>query len=276
MTLPDAYRINLPHFEGPFDLLLFFIERDELDIRDIPIAQITDDYLAYVRAAEQLDIALAGEFLVVAATLMSIKARSLLPRLEVAEAGEVVDPRGELVDRLLEYQRYKATVGDLRALEASRQERHARPPDPAQFAPVAAIAAEEATWESVTLYGLAKAFERVMARQREREAQPRHRVVTYPYTIRDQSAVILRVVGLRGHVSFDALFGPSANRVHALVTFLALLELLNAGRVGLRQGAGVNQFSVTPPVATSPTADSVAGDSHVRKAAESSSGKVPA
>lgn len=240
--LPPAYHINLPHFEGPFDLLLFFIERDEIDVRDIPIARVTDDYLAYVREAERLDIALAGEFLVVAATLMSIKARTLLPRLEVDEAGEPVDPRGDLVERLLEYKRYKSAVAGLRELEATRAERFGRPFAPAQFEPVAEAAALEAAWDSVTLYKLAKAFESVLARRAEREARPRHRVVRWPYTIQDQSARILRVLELRGRVPFAEVFGDCADRVHAVVTFLALLELLNGRRVRLRQRPGVNTF----------------------------------
>ena len=240
------YHIRLPQFEGPFDLLLFFIERDELDIRDIPIARLTDDYLAYVREAERLDISLAGEFLVVAATLMSIKARTLLPRVELDGAGEPVDPRAELVERLREYKRYKETLGGLRDLETERAARHGRALDPAQFAPIAELAAEEAAWESVTLFGLAKAFERVLARRRERDARPRHRVARWPYTLRDESARILAAVGLRGRVPFAALFGDCDNRVHAVVTFLALLELVNGGRVVLRQRPGVNQFWVEP------------------------------
>ena len=117
----ETYTIRLPQFEGPFDLLLFFIERDELDIYNIPISRITDDFLSYIHALEDLDVDLASEFILVAAQLMSIKARMLLPRKQVDETGEEIDPRQELVDRLLEYKQYKAILDDMRQLEEERQ-----------------------------------------------------------------------------------------------------------------------------------------------------------
>ena len=122
----DTYQIKLPQFEGPFDLLLFFLERDELDIYDIPISRITDDFLIYINEMTDLDIELASEFMLVAATLMRIKARMLLPRKELDDEGQEIDPRQELVDRLLEYKKYKMLVEDLRLLEADRIEKHQR------------------------------------------------------------------------------------------------------------------------------------------------------
>ena len=103
-----SYEIKLPLFEGPFDLLLFFIERDELDIMDIPISQITNDFLEYVSNLEKLNIEVASEFIVVAATLMRIKSRMLLPRLSVDDEGNEIDPREELVEHLIEYKKYKS------------------------------------------------------------------------------------------------------------------------------------------------------------------------
>ena len=105
-----TYNIKLSQFEGPFDLLLFFIERDELDIYNIPIAKITDDFLEYIRHMEALNIDLASEFILVAATLMRIKAKMLIPRKPIDEEGNEVDPREELVQRLLEYKRYKSCL----------------------------------------------------------------------------------------------------------------------------------------------------------------------
>jgi len=115
-----TYTIKLPQFEGPFDLLLFFIERDELDINDIPIAKITDDFLTYIHQAEEMNIDLASEFVLVAATLCRIKAKMLIPRKEVDEEGNEIDPREELVQRLLEYKRYKSVLADMRKLEEQR------------------------------------------------------------------------------------------------------------------------------------------------------------
>ena len=112
----DTFTIKLAKFEGPFDLLLFFIERDELDIYDIPIAKITKDFLAYIRELEEMNIDLASEFIVVAATLMRIKAKLLLPRKQIDEQGNEIDPREELVSRLLEYKRYKSVLDELRQL----------------------------------------------------------------------------------------------------------------------------------------------------------------
>ena len=245
--MTDApYRIALPQFEGPFDLLLFFIERDEIDIQNIPIAKITDDFLGYIREAKQLDISLAGEFIVVAATLMSIKARVLLPREEVDAAGEVVDPRQELVDRLLEYKRYRGVLDELRRLERERGERFARPYLTEQFEHLVDEARGAAEWESVSLYRLLKTFERVLQRQADRAARPVHRVMRWPYTVEDERARISQSLRLRGRVAFVSLFGVCRDRVQAIVTFLALLEMLNAGLVGLEPLSGeANDFLVT-------------------------------
>src|SRR5580658_6853773 len=121
-AMQDTYEIKLPQFEGPFDLLLFFIERDELDIYDIPISKITNDFLAYLNSMEILNIELASEFILVAATLMRIKARLLLPRKEVDPiTGEEIDPRDELVNRLIEYKKFKEATEQLRVLEQERQ-----------------------------------------------------------------------------------------------------------------------------------------------------------
>ena len=106
----ESYTIKTQHFEGPFDLLLFFIERDELDINDIPISQITTDFLDYIRHLEALNIDVASEFILVAATLMRIKAKMLIPRKELDEAGNEIDPRVELAQKLIEYKKYKKSV----------------------------------------------------------------------------------------------------------------------------------------------------------------------
>ena len=115
-----TYEIKLPQFEGPFDLLLFFIERDELDVYDIPISKIANDFLGYLHHTETLDIEVASEFILVAATLMRIKAKMLLPRKELDEEGNEIDPRDELVRKLIEYKRFKLVVQDLQQMEETR------------------------------------------------------------------------------------------------------------------------------------------------------------
>jgi segregation and condensation protein A len=124
--MDNSYTIKLPQFEGPFDLLLFFIERDELDIQDIPIAKVTDDFLEYIRHMERMNIDLASEFILVAATLCRIKAKMLIPRKELDEAGNEIDPREELIQRLMEYKRYKSVLEEMRQLEEMRSQKNPR------------------------------------------------------------------------------------------------------------------------------------------------------
>jgi len=121
-----SFEIKLPLFEGPFDLLLFFIQRDELDIYDIPITKITKDFLNYLHELEQMNVEVASEFILVAATLMRIKAKMLLPRPVVDEEGNEIDPRDELVKHLLEYKKYKSVIQALSQLEENRMQREAR------------------------------------------------------------------------------------------------------------------------------------------------------
>ena len=121
-----SYEIKIPLFEGPFDLLLFFIERDEIDIMDIPISEITRDFLEYISDLEKMNIEVASEFIVVAATLMRIKAKMLLPRLSLDEDGNEIDPRDELVEHLLEYKKYKSVIGDFSNLEEYRMSKSSR------------------------------------------------------------------------------------------------------------------------------------------------------
>src|SRR5256885_11252099 len=115
-----SYQIKLPQFEGPFDLLLFFIERDELDIYNIPIAKLTNDFLSYIHSLETLNIELASEFILFVSTLMRIKAKMLLPRKELDAQGNEVDPRQELIDKILEYKKYKQAAAQMAELEADR------------------------------------------------------------------------------------------------------------------------------------------------------------
>lgn len=241
--MAETFTIKLPAFEGPFDLLLFFIERDELDIYNIPIARITDDFLGYLHQAEAMNIDLASEFIVVAATLMRIKAKLLLPRKQVDEEGNEIDPRRELVDRLLEYKRYKSVLEDLRRLEEVRAFMSPRGFASQELRKLADQAMADAEMESISLYKLLRVFERLIARLDEDNAKKRiHTVYNYNYTIQQQRAYLKAQIKPGEKTNFETLFQGLENRIHAIVTFLALLELLNEQALTLIQGEGTNNF----------------------------------
>lgn len=243
-----TYNIKLPQFEGPFDLLLFFIERDELDIYDIPIAKVTDDFLAYIRQMERMNIDLASEFILVAATLCRIKAKMLLPRKPVDDEGNEIDPREELVQRLLEYKRYKSVLEDMRKLEEDRFLRNARGNVIDELQTIATKALVDTEMESVTLFKLLRAFERVMQRIDDNSRKITvHRIVQFSYTIEDSQQHILALIQEGKRASFVDVFSICTDRLHAIITFLALLELLNLQIVALVAGEGTNNFWLEPP-----------------------------
>jgi segregation and condensation protein A len=248
----DTYTIKTDHFEGPFDLLLFFIERDELDIYDIPIARITDAFLAHIRELEALNLDVASEFILVAATLMRIKAKLLLPRRELDEQGVEIDPRAELVERLLEYKRYKAVLEELRALEQDRLMREARGNATGELGHLAGRAKAEAELESLTPFRLLKAFERVMGAFEDRAKRVVHTVARFPYTIEGQREYVLGQVRGGGKADFARLFSECENRMQAIFTFLALLELLQQGLLQAVFGEAPNQIWVEPQTEPEP------------------------
>lgn len=241
-----TYTIKLPQFEGPFDLLLFFIERDELDINDIPIAKIADDFLDYIHQMEVLNIDLASEFILVAATLCRIKAKMLIPRKEVDEEGNEIDPREELVQRLLEYKRYKSVLDEMRELEKARGQRNYRGNASRELRKIANVALVDAELESLTLFKLLRAFERVMTRYEDSHPSTVHRIVQFSYTIEEQATYILSKVRKGHKATFKDIFQSCKNRIHAIVTFLSLLELLNAQKVAITVGLGANNFWLEP------------------------------
>ena len=238
----DQYYIKLAQFEGPFDLILFFIERDELDIRNIPISQITTDFLNYMHSMERLNIELASEFIVVAASLMRIKTRMLLPRKEVDEEGNEIDPREELVQRLIEYKRFKSVLQELADMEAARSQRHQRGNIASELKQFSGKVMVESEWESIDLYRLFRLFQAAMERVESVQTRVMHQVVSIPYTIEDQRTYILGTIQRYSRASFDQVFGSMQNRLHAIVTFLALLELINNQRVTIHTGESRNSF----------------------------------
>ena len=241
----QSYTIKLKHFEGPFDLLLFFIERDELDIDDIPIAKITDDFLAYIKELESLNIDVASEFILVAATLMRIKAKMLIPRKELDELGNEIDPREELTQRLLEYKKYKDILDEMRSMEEKRGTKFNRGNISSEMRDIATRALVDVELESLTLYRLLSTFQRLMEDHQIRGAKTVHRIVKYNYTIEEQQKSILSKVAKKGRVDFKGIFEDLENRIHAIITFLGLLELLNLQRINVTQGEGVNNFWIS-------------------------------
>lgn len=246
MDTNDAqYMIKLPQFEGPFDLLLFFIERDELDIHNIPIAKITHDFLEYIKLLEALNIDVASEFILVASTLMRIKAKLLLPRKELDEEGNEIDPRDELVQRLIEYKRYKSVLEDLQRLEKERQAKRTRGNAGAELKLLAADAATEAEWESLSLYKLLTTFQQVLKRMEAAKKSPNHVVIKYDYTVKGEQEYLLHTVAQGGRSGFADLFDSCETRIHAIFRFLALLELVQLDRLRLDSADTINVFWVS-------------------------------
>ncbi len=245
MTM-QGYTIKIQQFEGPFDLLLFFIERDELDINDIPVSKITADFLEYIKQLEKLNIDVASEFILVAATLMRIKAKLLIPRKELDDDGNEIDPREELTQKLLEYKRYKEILDELREMELTQSTKHNRGNVSTELKQIANKALVDSELESFDLFKLLKTFQKVMDRFENRKREVIHEIVKYNYTIEKQQSHIMTRINTRSRATFSKIFENLENRVHAIVTFLALLELLNLQRLTITQGEGFNNFWIDP------------------------------
>jgi len=242
-TKDETYSIKLPQFEGPFDLLLFFIERDELDIYDIPIFKLTTDFLDYLHQMEHLNIELASEFILVAATLMRIKAKLLLPRKEInPETGEEIDPRDELVSRLIEYKKYKEATEMLRRMEDDRQSIARRGNITGEMSEIAALFETEYEMQSLTMFRLLKAFQTVVERVERQRNKPVHTVIQPAYTIEGEKMVLQELVRTEGQVTFERIFDKVENRLHAIFTFLSMLELIQEQILTILVGDGYNNF----------------------------------
>ncbi|HXS36098.1 MAG TPA: segregation/condensation protein A [Flavipsychrobacter sp.] len=242
--MSNTYQIKLPQFEGPFDLLLFFIERDELDIYNIPIATITKDFLDYIHHLESLNIELASEFILFISTLMRIKAKMLLPRREVDALGNEIDPRQELVDKILEYKRFKEASEEMALMEAERLLQQKRGNIRQELEAIGEENAEGTEIQTVTVYKLLQAYEKVIKRFKERTNKPQHVVVKYNYSMEGQRAFMLDYVRNESRVAFEAVFSQCQNRIHAIFTFLAMLELIQQKYMSILIGTGRNNFII--------------------------------
>jgi segregation and condensation protein A len=221
----DSLLIQLQDFEGPLDLLLYLIQRDELDIYNIPIAQITAQYLEYIELIDVFDLDNAGEFLVMAATLMRIKARLLLPVTRPGEEDDDdIDPRDELVRRLLEYKKYKEAAQDIAEKEQERAHFFGR----GSAYPFLGEAVEEPVDLSLSLFDLLGAVRNVL---QEMRGSNTHRVYTEVYTVEGQEEHILRTLAENTRLRFEELFTGMTVKMEVVVTFAAVLDLLKSGRV---------------------------------------------
>jgi len=237
-----TYQIKLEQFEGPFDLLLFFIERDELDIYNIPITIITNDFLDHIHQTEKLNIELSSEFILFISTLMRIKAKMLLPRKELDAHGNEIDPRMELVDKILEYKKFKEASLKMAEMEATRMLMIKRGNVQKELSKIGEEAGEGTEIQAVTMFKLMKAFEKVIQRIQERNNKPVHTVVQYNYTMEACRDYMLDIATKEKTLSFERIFEICEDRIHAIFIFLNLLELVQQKYLEIITGEGRNNF----------------------------------
>jgi len=237
-----SFEVKLPLFEGPFDLLLFFIERDELDIYDIPIAKVTDDFLAYLHQLEEMNIEIASEFILVAATLMRIKVKLLLPRPSLDEEGNEIDPREELVKHLLEYKKYKSVVSDLVSMEETTMLKEKRGNIIREIKKLSEVNDVEAELQDIDLYKILKTYEKCVDRYIQESNKPIHTVIQYPFTIEQQKEFVMGEMKTRGRIAFTELMKIQPDKMQMIYNFLAILEMLQQKIARLFLGEGFNNF----------------------------------
>ena len=233
-----SINVKLDAFEGPLDLLLYLIEKNKVDIYDIPIAMITDQYLEYVMRMDTEDMDVASEFLVMAATLLDIKARMLLP-VEVDDSGEEEDPRAGLVERLLAYKLMKANASALKESEESAcrviYKDASIPAEVASYIPEPDL---DEIMKDITVSALTEAFRAALRRIEENVDQIRHdfgQIEKETFKIYDKSRTVLSMARERGRFSFRELLNAETGKVEMIVTFLAVLELVKMGRLAVVQ-----------------------------------------
>ncbi len=223
-----SYKIKLELFEGPLDLLLYLVKKDHLNIYDIPIAQVTEQYLRYLELMQLLDLNIAGEFLVMAATLLQIKSKTLLPVVEEQCVQEEQDPRAELVKRLLEYEKFKEIAENLRQKEVSQQDIFKRP----KVENEALLPGRNELYFEASIFDLINAFSKAL------EDVPRnifYEVIKDEFTVEEKVHQILHFLLLQPSVKISELFGQAKHKMEVIVTFLAILELIRMKEIVARQ-----------------------------------------
>jgi segregation and condensation protein A len=232
------YKIKLDHFEGPLDLLLFFIKRDELNIYDIPISKITKEFLEYVKIIQMLDLETAGDFILMASTLMHIKVRMLLPR-ELDEKGEEIDPRAELIAALLEYKRYKEMSEELAFLESNQRKLSFR----SNFSKDLKIRIPdyEILMKNVTLYDLAKAFKKAIDNIKPEVV---HQIMKINITVDEQVQYIFKKLEEFNELHIMSLVDGMKEKIRIVITFIALLEMVKMQQIGIKESSEFNEFII--------------------------------
>lgn len=235
-----SYKVRLELFEGPLDLLLYLVKKDHLNIYDIPIAQVTEQYLQYLNLIQLLDLNIAGEFLVMAATLMQIKSKMLLPAQELQhQEEEQEDPRGELVRRLLEYEKFKEIACDLRQREDNQRQVFRRPKTEID---------KEFDFKNQEVYFEASVFDLINAFSQALKDIPKelfYEVIKDEFTIEEKVHEILHLLLVSPSVSISALFGKAKNKMEIIVIFLAILELMRLKEIVARQKDLFGEIEIT-------------------------------
>jgi len=238
------FEINLPQFEGPFDLLLFFIERDELNIHDVPIARITKDFLHYIQKMTALNMEVASEFIFVAASLMRIKARTLLPSTRLDEQENEVDLKEDLIQKLIAYKQFKLICEDLRVLEEKRSKLEKRKNISRDLELAAQTKEHSEELESFDLFKLMQVYDRVMKNYLNRNHDVKHRVEQYPYTVEEQKKTIAALLEIDEQIDFHTILKHSKDKVQFVYNFLAILEMLQQQLISIQTKSGYNNFQI--------------------------------
>ena len=224
-----SYKIKIEMFEGPLDLLLYLVKKDHLNIYDIPIAKVTEQYLQYLNLMQMLDLNVAGEFLVMSATLMQIKSKMLLPAEEGVSAEEQQeDPREELVRRLLEYERFKEIAQDLRQKETDQREVFKRPRSELEKAPDE----KKDVYFEASIFDLINAFSQAL---KDIPKEVFYEVVKDKFTVEEATHEILHLLLVKSEVKLSEIFGRAKNKLEIIVNFLAILELIRMKEITARQ-----------------------------------------
>ena len=231
-----AYRVKLQNFEGPLDLLLFLIKKNEVDIYDIPIAEITSQYLEYVEIIKLLDLESAGEFILLAATLIRIKAKMLLPRPPADEEEEMIDPRLELVTRLLEYKKFKELAFKMSDIEEEQRKVYSR-----GFFHESELGSDDGIDldEDVTIFSLISAFKQVLDRMPK---ETFHHVEVIQISLDEQVEYIMNRLADGKAITFFELISHLKDKIIVVVTFIALLELIKQGELIIRQSKAFGEI----------------------------------
>jgi segregation and condensation protein A len=225
-----SYKIKLEIFEGPLDLLLYLVKKDHLNIYDIPIAKVTEQYLQYLNLMQLLDLNIAGEFLVMSATLMQIKSRMLLPAEEAVPEEEQEDPRAELVRRLLEYEKFKQIAETLRQKETEQGEIYKRPKTEIEKE----IGGEKEVYFEASIFDLINAFTRAL---KDIPREVFYEVIKDEFTIEEKIHELLHLLLVEPSLRLSELFAQAKNKIELIVTFLAILELVKLKEAVARQSA---------------------------------------